>query len=99
MTALCKYTSVDQCSIIYRRGAPQYRVMHLMVATKPKLYVGVKQPKREADHSPHIVQRLRIRGVILPHPQYVLMARCLIKQELRLHDVVLKAQGQLYLHL
>jgi hypothetical protein len=39
---------------------------------------GVKQPGREADHS-HLVLRLRMYGAIPPLPQYVFMARGLVK--------------------
>jgi hypothetical protein len=40
--------------------------------------LGVKRPKREADHSP-LVRRLKIRGAIPPLSQYVFMAWCLVK--------------------
>jgi hypothetical protein len=47
---------------------------------------GIMRSDREADHSP-LIPRLRLRGSVPPFLQYVLM--CLIKQEIRLHGVVL----------
>jgi hypothetical protein len=50
----------------------------------------VKQPGREADHSPpylHLVPRWGMRGAIPPLPQYAVMAWCSVK-----------AQGQLYFY-
>jgi hypothetical protein len=40
---------------------------------------GVNRPGREADHSPHIVPRSRMRGAILPYPQYSFIVWCLVK--------------------
>jgi len=37
----------------------------------------------------HLVPRLRMRGALHPLLQYVFMARCLIKQEIRVRDAVL----------
>jgi len=48
------------------------------------LHPAVKRPWRE-----HLVPRLAMRGAIPPFLQHVLMAWCLIKQEIRLHGVVL----------
>jgi hypothetical protein len=50
-------------------------------------------PEREADHSSHLVLRLRMRGAILPFLQYVFMARCLIKRVIRLVCDVLKSMS------
>jgi hypothetical protein len=48
----------------------------------------------------HLVPRLRMQGAISLFPQYVFMAWCLIKQEMRFHGVVLsKARVQIYLYL
>jgi hypothetical protein len=43
------------------------------------LSLEVKRPGREADHSPHLVLRSRMRGAIPPLPHYVFMAWCLVK--------------------
>jgi len=37
-----------------------------------------------------LVPRLRMRGAILPHPQYVFKAWCLVEHKTRLHNVILK---------
>jgi hypothetical protein len=39
---------------------------------------GVSRPGREADHSPHLVPRLRMPRAVLQLPQYVFMAWCLV---------------------
>jgi hypothetical protein len=44
-----------------------------------ELFLGVKRPGREANHSPHLVPRSRMRGAIPPLPQFVFMAWCLVK--------------------
>jgi hypothetical protein len=41
--------------------------------------LAVKRPRRETDHSLHLVPRSRMRGVISPLPQYIFMAWCLVK--------------------
>jgi len=58
---------------------------------------GLKWPGREADISPYLVPRLRIRGDVCPLPQYVFIVSCLIKQRKRLHNILISAQGQFYL--
>jgi hypothetical protein len=35
---------------------------------------GVKRPGHEADHSPNLVPKLRMRGAIHPLPKYICMA-------------------------
>jgi hypothetical protein len=42
------------------------------------LSLRVKRPGREADHI-HLVPRLRMCGAIPPLPQYISLARCLVK--------------------
>jgi hypothetical protein len=51
------------------------------------LFLGVKRPGREADHSPHLVPRSNSDWSYNSTPQYAFMAWCSVK----------KAQGQLYL--
>jgi hypothetical protein len=44
------------------------------------LSLGVKRPRREADHSPPSSAEVkRIRGAIPPLPQYVFVEWCLVK--------------------
>jgi hypothetical protein len=50
------------------------------------LSLGVKQPAREADHSPPSMPRSRMRGAISPLPQYGFTAWCSVE-----------AHGQFYL--
>jgi hypothetical protein len=49
------------------------------MSTGGALSLGIKRPVREADHSPHLVPRSRMRGAIPPLHQYVFMAWCLVK--------------------
>jgi len=54
---------------------------------------GVERPGRETDHS-YPSSAMLMDGAVPPFPQYVFMARCLIKDRIRLHGVVLtQAQG------
>jgi hypothetical protein len=59
----------------------------IVQAVKGAFSLGAKRPGREADHSPHLLPRSRMRGAIPPLPQYAFMW-CSVK-----------AQGQLYLTL
>jgi hypothetical protein len=51
-------------------------------------YPGVRRLGREADHSPLSSAEIKKGWSYTSTPQYVIMV-CLIKQELRLHGVVL----------
>jgi hypothetical protein len=60
----------------------------------------VKRPGRDADHSPQSGANDKKCVELYIHPRYVLTVRCLIKQCIHVHGVVLSlAQGQLYLYL
>jgi hypothetical protein len=61
------------------------------------LSFGVKRPGREADHS-HLVPRSIMRGAILPLPQYVFMAWCLVKhRDNFIFTFTLKTRGKFVL--
>jgi hypothetical protein len=49
----------------------------------------VKRPGREADHSPPSSAEVKNACSYISTPQYAFMAWCIIKQCIRLHDVVL----------
>jgi hypothetical protein len=51
-------------------------------------FPGVKRPRRDANHSLPSRAEVKICGAIPPLPPYVFMAWYLIKQGIRLHDVV-----------
>jgi hypothetical protein len=66
--------------------------VHALGPTQPSiqwvpgaLSLGVKRPGREADHSPNIIPRSRMCGVILSLPHYVLMAWCSVKAQVQLY--------------
>jgi hypothetical protein len=50
---------------------------------------GVKRPGVKLTTHLHVLPRLRMRGGIPSLPQCIFMALCFIKQEIRLHGVVL----------
>jgi len=54
------------------------------------LIPAVKQPEREADHSPTSSANVRNSWGYTSNSQYVLTVWCLTKQEIRLHGAVLK---------
>jgi len=51
-------------------------------------YPGLKRPECE-EHSPLSSAKVKIRGTIPPLPQYFLIVFYLIKQDKRLHGLVL----------
>jgi hypothetical protein len=54
----------------------------------PGLFLRVlKRPKREADHSPHLVSGLRNALSYTSIPPYEFMSWCLIKQGIGFHGV------------
>jgi hypothetical protein len=52
-------------------------------------FPGVKLPGREAAHSPPSSAEVKSAWSYTFTPPYIFMARCLIKREIRLHEVVL----------
>jgi hypothetical protein len=61
--------------------------------------MGLKRPKREADHSPHLVPRSKNEWSYTYTPQYVFMAWCLVKQRDNFTFIWKEGEGVDWMHL